>query len=683
MSPSHTAMGPDARLLLVDGHSLAYRAFYALPVENFASPDGQPTNAIHGFISMLLQVVEAENPTHIAVAFDVSRDTFRRAEFPEYKANRAKSPVEFSGQVPVIREVLESFGIINLAVEGYEADDIIATLTTAASQQGAHVSILTGDRDSLQLVNDSITVLYPTKGVKDLARMTPNAVFDKFGVRPDQYADLAALRGDSSDNLPSIPGVGDKTAANWLGTYGDLNTLVSKADEIKGKVGENLRLHVSQVLLNRRLTQLVHTVPLSASVDELHRHLGNQKRIGDIFDRLGIRTLRNRAFAAFVSGTGEPVEEIVIDSPAIEVAWSRGKLAASLAQIPVSTTVAMAAAVRGLATIDALALAWDDNELVIEVADATQADIDAVHVFVADPDRVLVAHSAKPMLRGFFAAGVKAAALKFDTELLQYLLNPGLRGLDLESSVERLLHRPLSAQAQQDGLFDERPASIAGHAAAILAMYSVLESGAKEPHIAQLHSELEMPVMFLLAEMEYAGIAVDNAHLEKLAAKFEAKMQEAESHAHAVAGRQFNMGSPKQLQEVLFEDRKLPKTKKIKTGYTTDAEALQWLFDASGDEVVASILKWREVSKLRQTIQGLMPLVDAEGRIHTTFQQTVAATGRLSSIEPNLQNIPVRTSEGREIRKAFIAAPAYECLMTADYSQIEMRIMAHLSDDEG
>ena len=344
MTTATQAMGPDSRLLLVDGHSLAYRAFYALPVENFLSPDGQPTNAIHGFVSMLLQVVEAENPTHIAVAFDVSRETFRRAEFPDYKANRAKSPPEFSPQVPIIREVLEAFGIVNLAVEGFEADDIIATLTSAASTQQAHISILTGDRDSMQLVSDNVTVLYPTKGVRELSRMTPAAVLEKFGVRPDQYADLAALRGDSSDNLPSIPGVGDKTAASWLSTYGDLNSLVMAAADIKGKVGENLREHVHQVLLNRRLTQLVHDVPLNASVDDLHRHLGQRDQINAIFDRLGFKQLRQRAINAFVGAQTviEPERSVPAGRMFDAVAWRPGHLEDLLAAISVSETVGVA-----------------------------------------------------------------------------------------------------------------------------------------------------------------------------------------------------------------------------------------------------------------------------------------------------------------------------------------------------
>ncbi|MEY3278546.1 MAG: polymerase, partial [Actinomycetota bacterium] len=394
MKSATSALGPDSRLLLVDGHSLAYRAFYALPVENFASPDGQPTNAIHGFVSMLLQVVETEKPTHVAVAFDVSRETFRRAEYPEYKANRAASPVEFSPQVPVIREVLETFGVVNLAVEGFEADDIIATLALAAAAQDANVYILTGDRDALQLVNPNITVLYPMKGVRDLARMTPEAVETKYGVRPDQYADFAALRGDASDNLPSIPGVGEKTAATWLKNYQNLDGIIENAAEVKGKVGEALRTHVSQVLLNRRLTQLVHDVPLTASVDDLHRHLGDAQRIGEMFDRLGFKQLRKRAMDAFVGEQTVGVVEPVEISVRTQSAWTPGQLVKSLETLP-KTMVGVYADIDNDFELRAIGFAWQDKALEISIADCKQDDLASLWVFLSDPNNSLIAHGAK------------------------------------------------------------------------------------------------------------------------------------------------------------------------------------------------------------------------------------------------------------------------------------------------
>ena len=682
MHESTTAMGPESRLLLVDGHSLAYRAFYALPVENFASPTGQPTNAIHGFLSMFLQVVEAEKPTHVAVAFDVSRETFRRAEFPEYKANRAKSPVEFAPQVEIIREALNAFGVINLSVEGFEADDIIATLAVSAAALKAEVFILTGDRDSLQLVNEHITVLYPTKGVKDLARMTPDAVFTKYGVRPDQYADFAALRGDASDNLPSIPGVGEKTAASWLATYENISNLIDHAADIRGKVGEALREHAPQVLLNRRLTQLVHDVPLTATVHDLHRHLGERARMIEIFDRLGLRAIKNRAIAAFVTEdevAGIPLETKKSDRH--DVAWNPGKLSELLASVPLDCTVGLFVDVESFTQMRAIGLAWNASTATIDVSAWKSTDATAWWKFLGDASRTVVVHDIKNIVHIAEGDASRIAAIKADTELLLYLNNPGIRGLDLASSVERVLQRSLT-QPEDAGLFGNNIGNVGEYAAAVLDVYNQV-SATSDPSVLSLHDEMELPVAKLLGKMEFAGIAVDPKRLQGLDGEFAAAMATAESKAHAEAGREFNLGSPKQLQEVLFEDRKLPKTKKIKTGYTTDAEALQSLLENTGDVVVEQILAWREVTKLRQTVAGLIPLVDANGRIHTTFQQTVAATGRLSSSDPNLQNIPVRTESGRKIRSCFVAGKGYESLLTADYSQIEMRIMAHLSEDEG
>ncbi|MEY2672771.1 MAG: polymerase [Actinomycetota bacterium] len=684
MNSTTAAMGPESRLLLVDGHSLAYRAFYALPVENFSAPDGQPTNAIQGFVSMLLQVVEAENPTHLAVAFDVSRDTFRKAEFPEYKANRAKSPEEFRSQVPIIREVLDAFGIVNIAIEGFEADDVIATLATAASGQQAQTFILTGDRDSLQLVNEQITVLYPTKGVRELARMTPAAVKEKYNVFPNQYADFAALRGDASDNLPSIPGVGEKTAASWLNTYENLDGILANASEIKGKVGQSLRDNASQVLLNRRLTQLVHDVPIEADVNDLHRHLGNPAAIDKVFGRLGFRSLHKRAYAAFVSSdTGVPVEKNeVVTITRVAVGWTPGKLSETFATFDPKYPVGVYAQVNGLADLKSIAFAWQENHLNIEISQLKKADKEAMFSVFANPKLFIVGHDLKPFVRCLVKEGAGSDAIKGDTQLIEYLRNPGQRGLDLEASYERNLQKELPKLEVVQSLFDETAADLSQHANAVLDLWNH-QTAYLEASFMKLHDEIEIPTLKLLARMEFTGIGLDKEVLKKLETQFSKVATKAEKLAQEEAGKEFNLGSPKQLQEVLFVDRNLPKTKKIKTGYTTDAEALGWLFENTKDKVVEQILIWREVTKLKQTVSGLLPLIDENGRVHTTFAQTVAATGRLSSVDPNLQNIPVRTDEGKMIRAAFICGKEYESLLTADYSQIEMRIMAHLSKDEG
>ena len=684
MSSTTSAMGPDSRLLLVDGHSLAYRAFYALPVENFAAPDGQPTNAIQGFVSMLLQVVEAENPTHLAVAFDVSRDTFRKAEYPLYKANRAKSPEEFRSQVPIIREVLDAFGIINIAIDGFEADDVIATLATAASSQLASTFILTGDRDSLQLVNEQITVLYPTKGVRELARMTPEAVKEKYNVHPNQYADFAALRGDASDNLPSIPGVGEKTAAAWLNAYENLDGILANAADIKGKVGEALRENASQVQLNRRLTQLVHDVPVEANVNDLHRHLGNPAAIDKVFARLGFKALHKRAYAAFVtSEAGEPVEEKeAISITRSPIGWIPGKLSETLATIDVRYPIGVYAQVQGLANLKSVALAWQENHLNLDFLELRETDKTALLEFFADAKFFIIGFDMKPLIRCLVKEDAQTFGIKGDAQIIEYLRNPGQRGLDIETTFERNLHRDLPKAEVGQSLFDETVADLSNHASAVLDLWNY-QTAYAEASFMKLHDEIEIPTLKLLARMEFTGIALDKKVLLGLEKQFGDVASKAEKTAQEIAGKEFNLGSPKQLQEILFTDRNLPKTKKIKTGFTTDAESLGWLFENTKDKVVEQILIWREVIKLKQTVSGLIPLIDPNGRVHTTFAQTVAATGRLSSVDPNLQNIPVRSDEGKMIRAAFVSASGYESLLTADYSQIEMRIMAHLSKDAG
>lgn len=677
MTSAIPALGTATRLLLVDGHSLAYRAFYALPVENFAAPDGSPTNAVMGFTSMLLQVIESEQPTHLAVAFDVSRETFRRAEFPDYKANRAKSPEEFKPQVDVIKDLLDAFGVVHLAVDGFEADDIIATLATSAAEQSAEVLILTGDRDSLQLVNNHITVLYPKRGVSDLARMTPEAVLEKYGVTPEQYADLAALRGDTSDNLPSIPGVGDKTAAAWLQQHENLGGLIANADLLKGKVGQAFRDHVSQVQINRRLTELVKDVPLNVELNALQLDAGDSVAIGKKFDALGFKQLRPRALRVFgaAEATTVPVAKVVA-----KVGFEKGKLAESLRNFSAGITF-VAAEIQANQLME-ISFVQTESCLQISAGSISGSDFDSLMDFVSDPATQLVGHGLKPLIKWLLSKGRSIQNLTGDTELLQYLINPSLRGLDLKTCTERHLHRQLRTASSEQSLFGDTDFATDEAAIAISEIWPILESQTDEQTI-ELLRDLELPLLKLIAEMEFVGIAVDQNLLRTLESEFGRNMDEAAHVAQRVAGLEFNLASPKQLQEVLFENRNLPKTKKIKTGYTTDAEALQYLFQNTQDEVVEQILIWREVSKLRQTVNTLIPLVDSAGRIHTTLSQTVAATGRLSSQEPNLQNIPVRTAEGRRIRSAFIAGDDYSGLMTADYSQIEMRIMAHLSQDEG
>ena len=680
------------RLLLLDGHSLAYRAFYALPVENFSTTTGQPTNAVYGFTSMLINALRDENPTHIGVAFDVSRTTFRTVEYPEYKATRSASPDEFKGQVPLIRDVLESMSIPYVESEGFEADDLIATLTTQAVELGFDVFIITGDRDAYQLVDDHVTVLYPKKGVSDLARMTPAAVEEKYGLTPAQYPDFAALRGDPSDNLPSVPGVGDKTAAKWVREYGSLAALVDRVDELKGKTGDSLRDSLADVLRNRRLTELVRDVELPLGPHDLERRPFERERVHEVFDALQFRALRERLFSARgedAASAPEPGLELDVET-LLGDSVGRWLIAhASTGRLGVSVAGTWG---RGTGEATALGLASTDGAVAyVDLVTAPASALDAVRDWLADASMAKALHDAKGPELALRARGWALAGLTCDTALAAYLVLPGQRSFDLSDLTPRFLGRdltPVGAAEAPQLAFDtdveaERATALGLEARAVLDLADALERELEERSGLALMREVELPLLHVLADLEATGIAVDLDHLTALESEFGDSMRIAEAQAHELAGRPFNLGSPKQLQEILFGERGLPTTKKIKTGYTTDADALASLFAQTQDPLLEELLRWRDVSKLRQTVTGLLGSVSADGRIHTTFNQIVAATGRLSSQDPNLQNIPIRTDEGRRIRAGFVVGEGFESLLTADYSQIEMRLMAHLSEDVG
>ena len=667
-------------VLLLDGHSLAYRAFYALPVENFSTTTGQPTNAVYGFTSMLINVLRDERPDEVAVAFDVSRQTFRTERFPEYKATRSASPPEFKGQVALIQEVLRAMRIPVLEKDGYEADDIIATLTRQARERDLNVRIVTGDRDAFQLVAEDVTVLYPKKGVSDLARMTPAAVQERYGLTPSQYPDYAALRGDPSDNLPGIPGVGEKTAAKWITEYGSLAGLVDRADTVRGKAGDALRAALPQVVLNRELTALRDDVPLDIELDALALQPFDVPALDQLFDTLQFRALRERLLAVSPGGALIPQAEPAapVEAARIEAADAGAWLSARTGPCAVAFDGVWG---RGTGELRAVCVVDADG-----IAGVIDLPCPAVSAWLADPMHAKIVHAAKGPALALLASGSELRGLVMDTALAAYLAAPEQRSFDVSDVVQRILRRDLgAADAGDQLLFDDG----AEHELLVQTAHAVRDLA--EPLTGILTREgalpvltdIEIPLTTLLARMERAGIAVDSSALHGLSSEFAADMRAAEEKAHALVGRPFNLGSPKQLQEILFVERGLPKTKKIKTGYTTDAEALQMLYAQTADPVLAELLAWRDRSKLKQTVDGLLPLIDAGGRIHTTYQQTVAATGRLSSSDPNLQNIPVRTDAGRRIRECFVVGEGFESIMTADYSQIEMRIMAHASKDEG
>ncbi len=676
------------RLLLIDGHSVAYRAFFALPVENFSTTTGQSTNAVFGFTSMLINVLRDEKPTHVAVAFDVSRQTFRLEQYADYKGNRAKSPPEFSGQIPLIKEILDALHIQTFEKVGFEADDIIGTLATRAESAGMEVLICTGDRDALQLVTELTTVLYPRKGVSDLARMTPTAVEEKYAVMPAHYPDIAALVGETSDNLPGVPGVGPKTAAKWINQYGTLDALVADVDNVPGKAGESLREHLDDVLRNRRINALIRDLDLPAGPADLSFDtVWDREAIHTVFDALEFNALRVRLFEAF--GDVEPQADEGFDLEGVNI--EPGAVAAWLdehatpdARLGLHVQGSWG---RGTGDVVALAIASVDAAAWINVDEITAEDDTAIAAWLADPERPKVLHDVKGPALALAARGWSLKGVAADTALSAYVVRPDQRSYDLADLSVRYLKRELRDDSEASGqltLDTDNAGAESGmlRARATLDLASVLDEEVESVGGTPLIHDVELPLVATLARMERAGIAIDDDHLISLESEFATRAQDAATEAYAaIGGKEINLGSPKQLQVVLFDELGMPKTKRTKTGYTTDAEALQTLFDKTEHPFLQHLLEHRDVTRLRQTVDGLRKSISDDGRIHTTYAQTIAATGRLSSNDPNLQNIPIRTASGRRIREAFCVGEGYETLLTADYSQIEMRIMAHLSED--
>jgi DNA polymerase I len=700
VSPAKTDTKPT--LMLLDGNSLAFRAFYALPAENFKTQGGLTTNAVYGFTAMLINLMRDEQPTHMGAAFDVSRQTFRKEKYPEYKEGRSATPDEFRGQIDITKEVLGALGITVLAEPGFEADDIIATLATQAEQAGYRVLVVTGDRDALQLVSDDVTVLYPIKGVSELTRFTPDAVQAKYGLTPAQYPDFAALRGDPSDNLPGIPGVGEKTATKWIVEYGSLQSLVDNVDEVRGKVGDALRSNLSHVILNRELTELVKAVPLPQTPDTLGLQPWDRDHIHRLFDDLEFRVLRDRLFE-----TLSPIEpEVELGFDVRGGVLERGELAAWLGEHGGGGRFGLAVVGTHLAfDADATALAIvaaDGEGCFFDTAAMDPADEAALASWLADPGTPKALHEAKLAMHDLAGRGWTLAGVSSDTALAAYLVRPGQRSFALDDLSLRYLRRELRAdnpEQQQlslldddEGVDDQAVQTLLLRASAVADLAEALDEELARIDSSALLGQMELPVQRVLAELEHTGIAVDLDLLGTLQSQFADQIRDAAEAAYGVIGKQINLGSPKQLQVVLFDELEMPKTKRTKTGYTTDADALQTLFDKTGHPFLQHLLAHRDATRLKVTVDGLLNSVASDGRIHTTFNQTIAATGRLSSTEPNLQNIPIRTEAGRQIRDGFVVggrAPGsgggtgFAELMTADYSQIEMRIMAHLSGDEG
>jgi DNA polymerase-1 len=681
------------RLMVLDGHSMAFRAFFALPADKFSTMNGQHTNAIHGFTSMLINLIKEQKPTHIAVAFDVSDETtHRKTEYSDYKGGRNETPREMSGQIDLIDQVMAAWGIKTIKLPGYEADDILATLATMGEKAGYEVLLVSGDRDAFQLITDNVFVLYPKKGVSDIPRMDAEAIQEKYFVSPAQYSDLAALVGESADNLPGVPGVGPKTAAKWINLYGGLEGVLENLDSIGGKVGDALREHVESVKRNRRLNRLHTDLELPVTLDELADPRPDQAALEELFDTLEFKTIRARLFALYGDEAPENAERESLDTPDYVTPADAAELAAFLAAGAAQRSAVAVDLVPGRIGEDAAALAIvrDGAAAYIELAGQDAESENVLAAWLRDSEAPKVLHGFKAALKALAARGLVLEGVVDDTSISGYLIEPDRRTYELAELAQHHLNIGLSTAAAKAGQLeldfdgDEAAAGALVQVAAVVhALSRFFEAELKERQAQQLLSTLELPVSRVLADMELAGISIDMERMEEQLSDLAKVIDNAQELAFAAIGHEVNLGSPKQLQTVLFEELQLPKTKKIKSGYTTDAASLKNLLEKTGHEFLVQLMAHRESAKLRQMLETLKKSVAEDGRIHTTYAQNVAATGRISSNNPNLQNIPIRSEEGRRVRGIFVVSEGYECLLSADYSQIEMRIMAHLSGDAG
>ncbi len=656
------------KILLLDGHSLAFRAFFALP-DTLVTSSGQVTNAVYGFTAMLIKLFGDERPDAVVVTFDKGAPQFRLDRYADYKAGRAETPDKFRQQLPLIREVLSALKIPMFELAGYEADDLLATLVKHCGAADCEVIIVTGDRDILQLVRDGVSVIMTRRGISDIIRYDAATVLERYGVGPEKWIDFVALKGESSDNLPGIPGVGDKTAAQLIQKYGDIEQVIAHADDLTPKLSAAIKAHADQVRINKELGRLLDDVPLDVDPAKIALQPWDEEEVRKLFTSLEFRTLHERLKELKIHAAAAPATSL------------------DLADLRDLTAEA------DLRAGD-LAFAW--NEKWLAVADAPgEARVlpfaeasERLAKLMADPARRKTAHDAKPLFRAAIAAGNDLQGLHLDTKIAAYLIEPGTAaGYPLKDVAARYLGVSLeepseAAPGEQASLAfgadDKR--SVAREAVGVRALAPVLEERLRGQGVWQLAAELEFPLVGVLARMEHHGVLIDRKYLEELDADFGAKMTALERAVQEHAGEQFNVNSQPQLQRILFEKLALPKTKRIKTGYSTDAAELEKL--AGSHAIVDALLEYREVSKLKNGFtEMLLELVDLRtSRIHTTYDQTKAATGRLASNAPNLQNIPIRGEMGRRIRRAFIAPPGH-VLLSADYSQIELRVLAHLSED--
>ena len=685
-------------LLLIDGHSLAFRAFYALSPDSFKTPDGQHTNAVHGFISMLLNILQAEKPTHLAVAFDLSRSSFRTEEYPEYKGTRGETPPEFNGQTELLREALTAMNIKTITRENYEADDILASLADQSGEKGFNVFVVSGDRDTFQLISESTTILYPVKGVLNLARMDDAAVLEKYGIHAKQYPDLAALVGETSDNLPGIPGVGPKTAAKWLQAHGDLAGVLAAADSITGKVGESLREHRELAVRNRRLNHLVRDLDFDFTQDDLLLGGVDETQLREVFAKLHFKSLTERVLRARGVTPGSAAadtKQAFADTFGDEIEIAPAKAHAPI-ELPESQAVTLAEAKQWLLEqvgtiglsfelteggVTSIGFATENLRKFAPVASSNELN-ETLGTWLTDASCQKAIYGAKDVTKTLLDFGIAIDGVNYDPLLLAYLLNPIRRGYEIDDVALEYLGLSVT-RSDPNQLVAEETTDASLNAWLSLVIAERLYPQVEEEEQLRVYGEVELPTNNALARMEHLGVAVDVPKLEALFERLSTEVAEVAQKAYAIIGREINLASPKQLQTVLFDELGMTGTKQVKTGFSTNAAALNELFEQTQHPFLERLLEHREATKIRQIVETMLKSVGPDGRIHTNYVQTGTSTGRLSSESPNLQNIPIKSERGREIRDAFIVGSGFETLLTADYSQIEMRIMAHLSEDEG
>jgi DNA polymerase-1 len=673
--------------MVIDGHSLAFRAFYALPVDSFVTRDGQHTNAIHGFISMLINLLANEKPTHVAVAFDISRYSFRNREYAEYKGTRDATPPEFVGQIPLLEEALHAMSIPTLSKEDFEADDILATLAHTASGQGFTVYVVSGDRDAIQMIDDNVTLLYPNaRGVSELKRYDRDTVFERYGIEPHQYPDIAALVGETSDNLIGVDKVGEKTAVKWINQYGSLSGVLEHADEIGGVVGQNLRDQKDRAIRNRKLNHLLTDVELPYGPADLERKPMNTSAIREVFDRLQFRTLQERVLkiAAQDGGDGDVIDDLLSDTgngaPAVRTMVDE-ELAKWLDTQSKKGTAPLGLRVEVTAgSVTGLGIASETESAFVPWAAGRQDYVALEEWLRGNAPKYLF--DSKRELKWLRQSGLELHGIAFDTTLAAWLLKPGGKNQDLADQVYYFLSESLPRADPNQLVPDVEALSPATEAWYVLRLSLYLAERLDTGSLRVLET-IELPLVPVLAQMETTGVTVNSSVLARLNNSLSQSAADLATKAYAEIGHEVNLGSPKQLQQVLFDELGMPKTRSNKTGFSTDAASLADLQEQAPHPFLDLLLQHRDATKLKQIIETLERGLASDGRIHTTYDQTGTSTGRISSNDPNLQNIPVKTSVGREIRSAFERGREFETLLTADYSQIEMRIMAHLSGDEG